>query len=563
MVQETAVPAASGKNGATDFIRVYYDLTSNTQLNDERQLAKLPSNEFEINKKSTFQSLLYDTAKFWKISRGAVESKSVVLINKEGKKWNLQGNVTYLLRAKLTDGMRGVILRYQPVSEKDKTAANKGTKMFDFHRLSDVRTFAKRTTETKNDKSDRSSSMRTSGTASTTEVNLQPNYIEELWQIFAYYCVTGDPKELRLKLRSFVQFGHHCRLYRDGFNPEIMAVIYDENKTISYSSMSFDQFLDALVDIACHYLYPAVEGIYANTSGDAIAFGNLLLNDVLPNARNISWGRQQVEWTSRQDHIENHEVQDLFHKLRDPLQKIFKHYALVSDSFHRGSLSSLPMNLSSFRKFSREVGFWEIGIDALDLAKVYFLSSTTTVDRDRHLLRSNRDNVHVLHYDTFLNAIGHCALIAFPRLYELPDLNDQSAENDDLGPRILKSLFQHMAWCISKMPAVRRPAGGTAFVRALTVMFKSSKNGGNIDHLHMYRKRGDKIKSRPSNIFLQHNGPSKLNTNTKISAKSSMFHSQMLVSPRPYEQSALQNTKRLHQGKKLLLGNQHRLLRIQ
>ena len=101
--------------------------------------------------------------------------------------------------------------------------------------------------------------MRTSGTASTTEVNLQPNYIEELWQIFAYYCVTGDPKELRLKLRSFVQFGHHCRLYRDGFNPEIMAVIYDENKTISYSSMSFDQFLDALVDIACHYLYPAVK----------------------------------------------------------------------------------------------------------------------------------------------------------------------------------------------------------------------------------------------------------------------------------------------------------------
>ena len=86
MVQETAVPAASGKNGATDFIRVYYDLTSNTQLNDERQLVKLPSNEFEVNKKTTFQSLLYDTAKFWKISRGAVESKSVVLINKEGKK---------------------------------------------------------------------------------------------------------------------------------------------------------------------------------------------------------------------------------------------------------------------------------------------------------------------------------------------------------------------------------------------------------------------------------------------------------------------------------------------
>ena len=123
----------------------------------------------------------------------------MVLINKEGKKWNLQGNVTYLLRAKLTDGMRGVILRYQAVSEKDNTAANKGTKMFDFHRLSDARTFVTRTTETKNDKSDRSSLMRTSGTASTTEVNLQPNYIEELWQIFAYYCVTGDPKELRLK----------------------------------------------------------------------------------------------------------------------------------------------------------------------------------------------------------------------------------------------------------------------------------------------------------------------------------------------------------------------------
>ena len=163
----------------------------------------------------------------------------------------------------------------------------------------------------------------------------------------------------------------------------------------------------------------------------------------------------------------------------------------------------------------------EIGIDALDLAKIYFLCSTTTVDRDRYLLDSNRDDIHVLHYDTFLSAIGHCALIAFPRLYELPDLSDQSAENDDLGPRILKSLFQHMAWCISKMPAVRRPAGGTLFVRALTVMFKSSNNDGNIDHLHMYRKRGDERNSGQSNIFLQHNGPSKVNTNTKAPAKAS------------------------------------------
>ena len=200
----------------------------------------------------------------------------------------------------------------------------------------------------------------------------------------------------------------------------------------------------------------------------------------------------------------------------------------------------------------------------LDLAKVYFLSSTKTVARDRHLLCSNRDDIHVLHYDTFLSAIGHCALIAFPRLYELPDLSDQSAENDDLGPRILKSLFQHMAWCISKMPAVRRPAGGTLFVRALTVMFKSSNNDGNIDHLHMYRKRGDERNSGQSNIFLQHNGPSKVNTNTKISAN-------LVCSIRKCYAQGLTNKARslislLHsfiRVKKLFLGNQHRLLRIQ
>ena len=100
--------------------------------------------------------------------------------------------------------------------------------------------------------------------------------------------------------------------------------------------------------------------------------------------------------------------------------------------------------------------------------KSLFLSSTMNVDRNRYISDSNHDDIHVLFYHTFLSAIGHCALIALPRLYELPDLSDQSAENDDLGPRILKSLFQHMAWCISRIPAVRRPAGGTLlFVRLL------------------------------------------------------------------------------------------------
>ena len=117
----------------------------------------------------------------------------------------LEGNVlTYLLRAKLTDGMRGIILRYQAASETAKIAMEKGAQLFDFHRLSDARTFAIPTTESKNSKSYRRSSMRTQMVRPPNgEVGLQPNYTEELWQIFAYYCVTGDPKELRLKMRSF------------------------------------------------------------------------------------------------------------------------------------------------------------------------------------------------------------------------------------------------------------------------------------------------------------------------------------------------------------------------
>ena len=96
----------------------------------------------------------------------------------------------------------------------------------------------------------------------------------------------------------------------------------------------------------------------------------------------------------------------------------------------------------------------------------------------------------MLFYGTFLNAIGHCALLAFPRLYKLPDLSDPSAENDEVGPRVLKSLFQHMAWSISKIPADKRPSGGTSFVRTSMVLFRNVTKNGNADHLHMYKKIG-------------------------------------------------------------------------
>ena len=78
-----------------NMVKIYYDLKSNTHMND---LESLPSNEFTLDDSYTFKQLLLDAAKFWKISHGAVESKSVLFVNREGKEWDLTGKVLYILR---------------------------------------------------------------------------------------------------------------------------------------------------------------------------------------------------------------------------------------------------------------------------------------------------------------------------------------------------------------------------------------------------------------------------------------------------------------------------------
>eukprot|EP00943_MAST-04B_sp_MAST-4B-sp1_P006590 g6590.t1 len=520
------------KGKLNSIVKVYYDLKGNANISDNKKLQLLPSKEFSLDDTYTFKQLLIHAAKFWKISLGAVESRSVVLVNREGKEWDLTGKVSYLLRAKLTEDMRGVILRYHvPTAEQELVHEKKNIQMYDFNRVSNIDAFP-------DFKSQASGSLLSMPTDQDklfeTQHRLQqgppPNYTAELWQIFAYYCVAGDPKELRLRMRSFIQFGHHCRLFRDQFTPEIMGVIYDENKTTSHASMSFDQFLNALVHIACNYLY--VPTSRKNNNGDAIALGKLLLNDVLQYARKLSWGGGETsDWSARQAHIDNYEVQELFTKLKGPLQKMFKHYALIDGTFHRGSLSTMPLSLTGFRRFSREVGFWEVGIDAQDLAQVYFLTSTYHSEKEND--NSITNDLHMLFYGTFLNAIGHCALLAFPRLYKLPDLSDPSAENDEVGPRVLKSLFQHMAWSISKIPADKRPSGGTSFVRTSMVLFRNVTKNGNADHLHMYKKIGVQNISEKKDINLSThrvNTASKFfkGTSQKLFKRSNIYRSKVM-----------------------------------
>ena len=52
-------------------------------------LKSLPSKKFVVDDTYTFKQLLVDATKFWKISAGAVESKSVLLVNREGEEWDL------------------------------------------------------------------------------------------------------------------------------------------------------------------------------------------------------------------------------------------------------------------------------------------------------------------------------------------------------------------------------------------------------------------------------------------------------------------------------------------
>jgi hypothetical protein len=456
------LPQSSGLDSDSGVVvQVFYDMSNNVDISNEDMLQLLPSEHFSVpNDQYTFAQLLFEATGHWNISRGAIKSQSVVLVNKEGKEWPVAGRVLYLLRSKLVDAMRGVVLRY-------KQNHGGSPKQLD---VTDGRS-----------QREASFSYLTQTARKAPNEALHEDYMAELWRIFAFYCLAGDPKELCMRSRSFTKLGADCGLYRKhGFSRNIMEVIFDQNKPISSAHMSFDQFLDALAHLATRYFYPSV-------AAPERALGHFLLNELLPNANMVPFGPTDPDWVARQGHVENIEVQEIFQQIRPPLKKIYAYYARQDEPHHQGSFKTLPMSLNGFRRFSREVGMWDIGIGAYDLATIFIMCSSGA-DNMGHEVSSLRTTKHVLFYDSFLTAIGHAALIAFPRIYKIPDLSSQGAEYDDIGPRVLKSFFQHTAWCFSKMRADIRPEGANTLVRSCLVLFET-RGVGSADHLHMYERQ--------------------------------------------------------------------------
>ena len=450
-------------------VHVFYDIHHRFEGGRNlEQLNEMPNGDFACQESTTFRDLLYRVSAHWRISSGAIESKSILLVNKECKVWPSHGRVLHFLKSKLNDSMRGVILRYSKRSADGAELSLTQTSIK--HRIA-------RSLRSSTHRHHKHGGQRGDDVADHTII---------LWRIYAYYCVTGDPNELCLRCRSFVKFGQDCGLYRRRFSKEMMAVVFDHSKTISNAHMSFDQFLNALVEISTNYLY-------CNIKAPEEAFGLLLVNDVLPNAKLFPYGPEDPACIARQAHIDSVEVQDIFRHLRSSLSKIYAHYARPDFAFHHGSFKTLPMSLTGFRRFSREVGIVDIGIGAQDLAHIFITSAAGYLTMDDES-RNTTETVgkHALTYDTFLVAIGHTALIAFPRMYNIPNLENTDAEFDEIGPRIMKSFFQHMSWCISKTAPSKRPEGGNTLVRSCLVLFEQ-RSSGNPDHLHMYEKRHEPV----------------------------------------------------------------------
>ena len=94
-------------------VHVFYDIHHRFEGGRNlEQLNEMPNGDFACQESTTFRDLLYRVSAHWRISSGAIESKSILLVNKECKVWPSHGRVLHFLKSKLNDSMRGVILRY-------------------------------------------------------------------------------------------------------------------------------------------------------------------------------------------------------------------------------------------------------------------------------------------------------------------------------------------------------------------------------------------------------------------------------------------------------------------
>ena len=178
---------------------------------------------------------------------------------------------------------------------------------------------------------------------------------DELWSIFVCYSVRSSGDDLQMQERPFKGFCRHCGLHllpsHRAVSNAMAAVVYRRH-TNGAHKMSFEQFLDALADLAFRTRKVEEEEEEEEQAGKGmnrslqnmppspssspsphIVLGVFLVKHVLPSADRIPWGPTNVEWSTRCSHLRSDDARQLFSRVCATLRPIFRFYVRRERTF--------------------------------------------------------------------------------------------------------------------------------------------------------------------------------------------------------------------------------------
>ena len=240
---------------------------------------------------------------------------------------------------------------------------------------------------------------------------------QELWNIFTYYTLHGNPMYPDLlKASQFVKLCRDCRIVRSIDNPKgvttaIANVVYtaevkrrDRKFNETQAQMTYNDFLNALMRLSTK-VYPRSE-----TVDDA--FQQLLMENVLPLA-----SRRLPDPVAM--HMENPEVVDLLNFFEDALYGIYSFYATAADAKRRSNTKSAMarhrvntmkecLGYNEFLRFAMDFHLSSsVILSTLEIGDIY-LSSIKATD--------GQENIRKLTFHEFFEALVRCALVAYDKI---------------------------------------------------------------------------------------------------------------------------------------------------
>jgi hypothetical protein len=289
-----------------------------------------------INTHYTFDQLQQDAVARWKIQSKChiINQNGNILLGNVLKQLHSQSqsqsNIPFQVYLRLGDLPTSSFTATSASSPSSFLPVQLDTKQSEDNFETSVRTPKRNTLRTPSNNKRPSSTPTTNHSNNQNEELLRspPNIVpehslgqaDELWSIFVCYSVRSSGDDLQMQERPFKTFCRHCGLHLLPTNTcipdEEAAVVYQRHTNGSHK-MSFEQFLDALADLAfrsneeCNDNSKKKNIIKkSNTTKKDIdvtsppplphiVLGVFLVKHVLSNANRIPWGPTDIEWSTR------------------------------------------------------------------------------------------------------------------------------------------------------------------------------------------------------------------------------------------------------------------------